>query len=318
MSNNVKVLLVGAGIMAAEYCKVLTALDYEPIIVGRGEEKAAKLEQEIGLSVLRGGIEENIVKIGEIPQYAINAVGVHQLADTTKTLLNYGVKAILVEKPAGINREQIEEIAILAKQKEAKVYVAYNRRFYASTNKALEIIGEDGGVTSFNFEFTEWANKNSKKVNETRFLANSTHVVDLAFFLGGWPVEMSAYVQGELDWHKSGCMYAGAGISDKGVLFSYQANWDAPGRWSVEILTNKHRLYFKPMEKLQVQEKGSVEVKFIEIDDALDIAYKPGLYRQVESFLNEIEDGKKITIEEQLRNMKWYERIEKRQRKMQF
>lgn len=310
MSDNVKVLLVGAGTMAEEYCKVLTALNYEPIIVGRGEEKAEKLEQETGFPVLRGGIEVNIVKMEEIPQYAINAVGVYQLADTTKTLLNHGVKAILVEKPAGINKEQIEEIVALAKQKEAKVYVAYNRRFYASTNKALEIIKEDGGVTSFNFEFTEWAHLNLYNINEKRFLANSTHVVDLAFFLGGCPVEMKSYVRGELDWHKSGCMYAGAGISNKDALFSYQANWDAPGRWSVEILTQKHRLYFKPMEKLQIQEKGSVEVKFIELDDELDTTYKPGLYRQVESFLKELDDGKKITIEEQRMHLKWYEMIE--------
>ena len=310
MSDNVKVLLVGAGVMAEEYCKVLTALNYEPIIVGRGEDKAAKFEKATGLSVLRGGIEENIKKMDKIPEYAIIAAGIFDLADITKTLLNHNIKSILVEKPAGVNRKQIEEITTLAKEKGAKVYVAYNRRFYASTSKALEIIEEDGGVTSFNFEFTEWANISSKKVNEIRFLANSTHVVDLAFFLGGCPVEMSSYVQGELDWHKSGCIYAGAGISDKDALFSYQANWDAPGRWSVEILTNKHRLYFKPMEKLQIQEKGSVEVKLTKLDDSLDIVYKPGLYRQVESFLNKLDDGKKITIEEQLMHMKWYEMIE--------
>ena len=64
------------------------------------------------------------------------------------------------------------------------------------------------------------------------------------------------------------------------------------------------------MEKLQIQEKGSVAVKFIELDDELDITYKPGLYRQVESFLKELDDGKKITIEEQLMHLKWYEMIE--------
>ena len=74
----------------------------------------------------------------------------------------------------------------------------------------------------------------------------------------------------------------------KNALFSYHANWEAPGRWSVEILTPKHRLYFKPMETLQIQEIGSVAVNPVQIDDTLDKEFKPGLYLQVKSFL----DGK--------------------------
>lgn len=314
MSDNVKVLVVGAGMMAKEYCKVLKALKYEPIVVGRGERNAADFEAEMDVSVLRGGIEENISKVNEI-SYAIVAVNIEQLAYTTKVLLNSDMKNILVEKPAGMDSQEIEEISTLAEEKAANVYVAYNRRFYASTQKALEIIREDGGVTSFNFEFTEWGHviektEHPSEVKENWFLANSTHVADLAFFLGGFPKEMNSYVQGELDWHKCGSVYAGAGISDKGVLFSYQANWAAPGRWAVEILTNQHRLYFKPMEKLQIQERGSVAVNPVEIDEELDLLYKPGLYRQTKSFLKEINDGKKITIAEQLEHMWAYEKME--------
>lgn len=315
MSDNVKVLVVGAGTMAKEYCKVLLALHCQPIVVGRGEENAAKFEEEMNIPVLRGGMEKNISKLSELPRCAIVAVGVTELARTTKLLLEHGVKNCLVEKPAGMNRQEMEDVAMLANNKDAKVYVAYNRRFYASTEKALEIIKNDGGVTSFHFEFTEWGHviektAHSSEVKENWFLANSTHVTDLAFFLGGFPKEMHSYVQGELDWHKRGCVYAGAGISERDALFSYQANWAAPGRWSVEILTKEHRLYFKPMEKLLVQEKGSVAVNPIEIDDALDVMYKPGLYRQVESFLQENNDGKKITIQEQLAHMQWYEKID--------
>lgn len=315
MSDNVKVLVVGAGMMAKEYCKVLKALKCEPIVIGRGEENAAKFEEELNVAVLRGGIKENISKIKENIYCAIVAVNIDQLAYTVKILLNFGIKNILVEKPAGMDYQEIEEVNALAQKKTANVYVAYNRRFYASTQRALEIIKEDGGVTSFCFEFTEWGHVikktlHSNEIKEKWFLGNSTHVADLAFFLGGFPKEMSSYVQGELDWHKCGCVYAGAGISDKGALFSYQANWAAPGRWAVEILTSKHRLYFKPMEKLQIQEIGSVAVNLVEIDDELDLLYKPGLYRQTESFLKDINDGKKITIAEQLEHMRVYEKME--------
>lgn len=316
MRENRQVLLVGAGKMAGEYCKVLFALDYEPLVIGRGEENAAKLEQEWKCKVLRGGIDQAIADICPLPDYAIVACSVQELAHATKVLLENGVKQILVEKPAALFRGELEEIETLTREKGANVYVAYNRRFYASTKEARRIIEKDGGVQSFSFEFTEWGHvvKNADfpaEVKENWFLANSSHVVDLAFYLGGFPKEMSCYATGSLDWHKRAAIYAGAGVSDRGALFVYQANWGAPGRWAVEVLTSGHRLYFKPMEKLQIQEQGSVAVNFVELDDRLDIAYKPGLYKQTESFLSAAHDENLLDISGQLAHMRFYEQIEK-------
>ena len=50
--------------------------------------------------------------------------------------------------------------------------------------------------------------------------------------------------------------FSGAGISISGALFSYQANWQSAGRWSVEILTKKNRLILCPLEELKVQKRG--------------------------------------------------------------
>lgn len=316
MNDNQRVLVVGAGNMAKEYCKVLDALRYEPLVIGRGKESAAKLENEMRVNVLRGGIEKNIGEIHNIPEYAVVACSVEELAHSTRVLLENDVKNILVEKPAALYRRDLEEIEALTREKKANVYVAYNRRFYASTEEAQRIIAKDGGVLSFSFEFTEWGHdikktSHSNEVKENWFLANSSHVVDLAFYLGGFPREMSCYIAGSLDWHKRAGIYAGAGVSEQGALFSYQANWGAPGRWAVEVLTAHHRLYFKPMEKLQIQEMGTVAVNFAELDDRLDITYKPGIYKQMESFLNGKPDGKKLSISEQMAHMTFYEKIEK-------
>jgi predicted dehydrogenase len=317
MSNNVEVLIVGAGTMAGEYCKVLNALGYTPTVIGRGEDSAKKFESERNISVVSGGVDKGISLLNHIPKYGIVAVNVEQLAHCTMVLLEHGVKNILVEKPAAMNRKELEQVTNLAIEKNANVYVAYNRHFYASTEKARQIIKEDGGVTSFNFEFTEWGHvieklPNSRELNEEWFLSNSTHVVDLAFFLGGTPKEMSCYIAGKLDWHSRASVYSGAGVSETGALFSYQANWAAPGRWSVEVLTRKHRLYFKPMEQLQIQEIGSINVNQVEIDDELDRLYKPGLYKQTKVFLELDEDDRKLTVFEQLNHMKYYEQMELR------
>lgn len=315
MSDNVKVLIVGAGYMAKEYCKVLQAQNVEPLVVGRGAESAKAFEEEMGVPVIAGGLDRAFESLQELPEMAIVAIDVDQHSEAAIQLLNKGIKRILVEKPAGFNKKEIEEVVKIMEEKEAKIYVAYNRRYYASTDKALKIIEEDGGVTSFNFEFTEWSHvieetNHAPHIKENWFFGNSTHVVDLAFFLGGFPKEISTYVQGELSWYKKASAFAGAGISDKGALFSYQANWAAPGRWGVEVLTPKHRLYLRPMEQLAMQNIGTVKVEAVEIDDELDKQFKPGLYKQTEAFLKDLDDGKRLSLKEQLEHMDYFVDIE--------
>jgi len=286
-----KVYLIGTGYMANEYAKVLQALNIDFTVIGRGKDRAKNFEKEFKKKVCIGGVANWLQNNNyDNKRKVIVAVGMEQLAPVTIELLRKGFKNILVEKPAGLNFEEIKKVADEAKIKNANVFIAYNRRFYASVIKTKEIIEEDGGVTSFNFEFTEWSHEIEKLdkapgVKENWFLANSTHVVDLAFYLGGKPKEISCYTKGGLKWHPKASIYSGAGVSENGALFSYQANWEAPGRWGVEVLTKKHRLILRPLEKLQLQNIGSVQKEFVEIDDELDIRFKPGLYWQTKSFL---------------------------------
>lgn len=300
--------------MGKEYAKVLNSLNMHYSVVCRSFESASKFNEEFGVMPIYGGIKKAIKKIEEKPDAAIVAVNVEFLSSIVCVLLDYGIKKILVEKPAGLNKNEILKIYKTSKTMGAEVYVAYNRRFYSSTEKALEIIKEDGGVSSFNFEFTEWGfqiekTHHSIEVKENWLLANSTHVIDLAFFLGGYPKKMCSFHSGKLNWHNRASKYSGAGVTDKGALFSYQANWDAPGRWAVEILTKDHRIYFKPMEELSIQNKNSVAVEDVEINNQLDLDFKPGLYKQVEAFLFKENDVRLITIEEQLNHMNFYEKI---------
>lgn len=285
----VNIWIIGAGTIAQEYAKVLTALGYHFQMIGRGEEKARQVEETFGYKVIRGGLDNFIESEPELPEAAIVATNLGSLAPNTIALLKYGVKRVLCEKPGFLYPEECEKVAALAKEKGAEVYLAYNRRFFSSVLKAEEIISEDGGVTSFNFEFTEWGHviaKYNKPQDELKnwFYANSSHVVDLAFFLGGEPLQMDCHTSGEISWHKP-ATFVGSGVSDKGALFSYQANWAAPGRWGVELFTAHHRLYLRPMESLQIQNLGSVAINPVEIDDHLDKEFKPGFYLETKAFL---------------------------------
>ena len=306
-----KIWLIGTGPMGQEYVNVLNDLDVEYLVIGRGQESANRFYEKTGVMPISGGLEIFLTSNPNKCSHAIVAVGVEALAQTTMDLLNYGIENILVEKPAGLNMVEIEKVVQLTAEKQSNVFVAYNRRFYASVIKAKEIIELDGGVTSFNFEFTEWAHtieplKKAAGVKENWFLANSTHVVDLAFYLGGKPKRMSTYITGGLSWHPSASIFTGAGVSENGVLFSYQANWESAGRWSVEMLTKEHRLILRPLEKLQIQKRGSVKVDLVEgIDYTLDEKYKPGLYLEVFNFIDNSFDIL-LSLENHSKNLKVY------------
>lgn len=286
---NKKIWIIGAGGIAIEYARVLKALNRDFLVIGRGEESAKKFKEALGIEPILGGLEKFLLTKPEKPSKVINCVRASDLAKTNIVLMKYGVQSIFSEKPCFYPQE-IDIIEESVNKGGTQVFVAYNRRFYASVLKAEEIIKEDGGLLSFNFEFTEWKhifdNFPESKQNELNnlFIGNSSHVVDLAFFIGGEPEKMTCYHNGSVGWHTP-ANFSGAGISKKGALFNYCANWNAPGRWAVELLTAKHRIYLKPMEQLQLQDIASVKVYPVEIDDHLDKEFKPGFYLETKAFL---------------------------------
>jgi predicted dehydrogenase len=307
-------LLVGAGPMAVAYAKVLASLGITPVVVGRGATSAAAFRAETGLPAAEGGLEAWLADPGRPkPARAIVAVGEKWIGTAARALMDHGVRALLVEKPGGLDAADIRSVADRAAARGAEVFVGYNRRFYASVEAARRLAAEDGGITSFSFEFTEWGHviaglEKEPGVKEEWFLANSSHVIDLAFHLGGAPAEMTCYAAGGVGWHPAATVFAGAGRSASGALFSYQANWEAPGRWGVEALTRKRRFILRPLEKLQVQKLGSVAIEPFEIDDGLDQRFKPGLRREVEAFL--AQDGSLLpTIAAQVAQLDWFLKI---------
>jgi len=289
---NNSIWLIGSGPMAIDYCKVLLEMGIKPIVIGRGESSAQKLKEATGIDVIVGGLVNFLSSMPQLPSCAIVAVGVDQLAKVTEQLISYGINRILLEKPGGINSSEILNIANISRIYGVRTVIAYNRRYYASVQKAKQIIEQDGGVTSFFFEFTEWSHiieKLSKPMSimNSWFLANSSHVIDLAFFLGGYPKEIYCKVLGSLTWHPAASCFFGSGISETGAGFSYIANWSAPGRWGLEIMTKSSRLILRPLEQLQIMRLGSIVPEQVLIDDTLDKKFKPGLYREVEAFLKD-------------------------------
>ena len=306
-----KLLLVGAGNMAIDYACVLNHLEQSFDAVCRTQTSADRFFEKTSKTCMTGGLDG----ISDFSEYemAIIATPVLSIFDCVKTLIEKGINYLLIEKPGGIDEEQIVQLHQMASEHNSNVFIAYNRRFYQSVQEAKRIIQEDGGGCTAQFDFTEWSHviEGIDMPNELKknwFLANSTHVVDLAFYLVGKPIEISAYQNGSLSWHKPS-KFSGSGITDKNILFHYGANWESAGRWSLEITTAKRKLIFCPLEELKTQMKGTIEIlPANNIDYSKDQAFKAGIYHQTKSFINREENTLK-SIEEQVHDFKFYNKI---------
>ncbi len=314
--KNKNILLVGSGFMAREYLKVISQMDYNVTIVGRGLKRINALKADYPLVEYYTGGLENFLKDCKLTyDFAINAVSVDQLKASSLQLIEFGIKRLLVEKPGDLTTSGLIEIKTQADLQNAKVYIAYNRRFYTSVIKMLHEIEIDKGAISVHFEFTEWIHTISPEMYckdslEKWIISNSSHVIDTAFFITGLPKVLNVNVQGEneIPWHPSGSVFTGSGIGSKNIPFTYHSNWKAPGRWSVEVLTKNRRFYLKPMEKLYCQLKGSVEIKELQIADQLDQDFKAGLFLQTEAFLKS-DFAKLNSLEDQIETNPFYDKI---------
>ncbi len=107
MNNlNADLWLIGTGLMAKEYARVLNQLGVKFLAIGRGDESARAFEEEFNVTVERGGLQAFLNHTPKLPKKVIVTVGIEALAETTELLLDFGVVDILLEKPGiGYPRE---------------------------------------------------------------------------------------------------------------------------------------------------------------------------------------------------------------------
>jgi len=279
--------------MAIAHGNALNALDVSWTAIGRGETSAAKFEAATGKKPVLGGFAAHLqTRPRQSDVAVIVALPIPELLNATKAFIEAGARRILVEIPGGLTVREIEDAAQLATRTGSQIFVAYNRRFYASVTAARKLIAEDGGVSSFHIDFTELVSRvlgspKDPAILHNWFLANSSHIVDMAFFLCGEPSTLSGIATGTLDWHPPGAIFAGYGRTKNGAIFTWHADWVSAGRWGLDVRTPRRRLIFQPLEALAVQEKSSFAISHYPIADELDRKFKPGLYRQIEAFLSE-------------------------------
>lgn len=304
--------VVGAGFMGQAYAVALSYIGSNFTIIGRGEASAHSFETERGIPVVRGGLSKALGEFAT-PNAAILAVQESFAVEEAIKLMEAGVPRLLLEKPAALTVPDIERLVQCADDTGTMVWVAYNRRFYSSVYHARRLIETDGGLLSANFDFTEFTHvgrdHETDDVTKRHWLiANSSHVIDLAFFLAGEPIELHCHHSGGLDWHPSSSRFAGSGVTSTGVIFSYLADWAAPGRWGIELRTAERKLLLQPLEQLKEMKRGSFDYVPVEIDDDLDIAAKPGLAAMARAFLTG-QTNDLCSLREQVKAIRFYSQM---------
>jgi predicted dehydrogenase len=290
--------------MAALYAPILDHMKLDVTIVATSAMRAEPLAAQYAMRTYTKGLNQALEEL-PLPTAAIVALPVDRLAMAAEALAAAGVPKVLVEKPGCLTAKDLAPVVTTAAGSGSYVAIAYNRRFFASVIEARRRIRAAGQVLSFNFEFCEDATRiaalsTPDHIKENWVLANSSHVIDLAFHLCGRPESWAYETTGSLPWHSRGADFRGTGETDSGARFSYFADWRGPGRWGLEIILPDERLILRPMEKLAIMARGSFEALPVEIDDTLDRQFKPGLYEQVSAFLNQEPGINLLTAAQQL------------------
>lgn len=299
-------LVVGSGptgqahlAAAAELIGIERCATYAP---SRRHEAAIR---QMGVNFLTDSLEQVVAKFS--PSHAVVAVPVESLIQVAEDLISNGVKRILLEKPGSLSANAARRLLAQCKKSQARITLAYNRRYYSSVSQAQQKLESSGEpITSVLCEFTEWPQrvlgaKNLSPLAIARCVTlNSLHALDLAFFPVGLPnLGASTFVSsGSLPWHPSASIFSCAGITTSGALFSCYANWQGPGRFAVEWITASKRYIFKPLEQLIIWDHGSPTPQVPEpLEDSLDEQFKPGFMKQMKDFFSEAPSKYRVSLE---------------------
>jgi predicted dehydrogenase len=293
------VLIIGAGWMARQYALALSRMKIKNVtIISKSKDKVSQLCSEFGFHPFVEGYEKHIPEMKKM-DLTIVATPVHHLLPATMLAAKYGQQNILIEKPGSLYYQEL--ISAARDLKKCRIRVAYNRLFYPNYHKLKQLVKNEGGITSCKFTFTEWVHtidfsKENRDVYSRWGIANSLHVIAMAFGLVGMPKKISALQHGGFDWHPSGSVFVGSGVTESGVPFSYHADWSSAGRWSIEVMTKENAYRLMPLEDLYACKKGSNNWEKVPFDVAFSDV-KHGVAEEVAAMLDDNSDLELVSLE---------------------
>jgi len=273
-----RVAIVGAGYMAQEHARAFSGLPGVELVgvFSRTRASAQQLADEWGFECVASSIHE----LYERTRADLVVVTVRELAmrEIATACFRYPW-TVLLEKPAGYDLADAEAILAASADAAAGVYVALNRRAYASTRAAADFLVCDDGrrlIVVQDQQDIAGALESGQPTEVARnyMFANSIHVIDYFRQFGrGEVVDVIPSVPWTPD---------SPGFVVSTILFSsgdvglYQGVWNGPGPWAVSVTTPDVRLEMRPLESLGVQKRNERRLTAQDADP-IDSEFKPGL-----------------------------------------
>lgn len=278
-----RVAVVGAGYMAREHIRAFQDISGVEVagIQSRTPARAEALAAELKVPAVFGSIEElyrgthaDLVVV-TTPELETNRV--------CRACFEFPW-TLLIEKPAGYDVADAEDIERAAAAKQRRAFVALNRRHYSSTRTVLADLAAQEGprlivVRDQQDPVTALAAGQPPLVVQNWMYANSVHVVDYFTVLARGCVSA---VENVIAWTPHAPRYVAAKVQfDSGDVGLYEAIWDGPGPWAVTVNTPQQRWELRPLEKAVFQARGTRALVPVDVDP-IDERFKAGLRHQAE------------------------------------
>lgn len=275
----INVLLIGCGNIAHHYASFFKREQVKFSIHGRSLNNTVSFASKYAVDSFTCE-ERDEAPVYEEFTHVILAAPIELLSSYVNRLKAFKHLQILCEKPGFLNWSELDSY-----QQCNNLWFAFNRRFYETTKKLKEYL-ELSSFLKIKVEFDEriFQVEQSKKIREVKdrwMLANSSHVIDLAFYLLDYNVDFKKFINGRMggiSWHPSGRFFHSSYLSDN-IQLTFDSSWNGLGGWSVYVATEDSDYELKPLEKLIIQSKtGEFELNEPE-------EFKAGFASMLNSFL---------------------------------
>lgn len=286
MADSVKkIALIGAGYMGQEYAKALRRSSEMRLvgIMSKGGVNAQRIAHEQGIPLVAVTVDELYERtqadgvIVAVPELEAPAV--------IRSVLEYPWAA-LVEKPPGYTPEVARSLLHDAQQKERRVFVALNRRFYAGTAAVLEALPDHPGERTVIIQDQEdqcaaLEAGFPREVVDRLMYANSIHLIDYALLFCRGAIQDVIRISPLRAYEP--CVVQSMVTFSSGDKAIYLGVWQQPGPWSVQVCTPSARFEMRPIEQGGIQKAGQRQLELFPPDER-DSWCKPGIFMLVEEF----------------------------------
>jgi predicted dehydrogenase len=308
-----QVAVVGAGSMAGRHVQAFRALEGVRIagIASRTRSRAEKLAQDAEIPVVADDIDQLYARtradlvVVTVPELSANSAA--------KACFRHDW-AVLLEKPAGYDLADAEDIAAAAAGRTRPTMVGFNRRYYSSVRAAADDLNSRPGERRHIHVQDQQSYAEARRYNhppqvvEKFMYANSIHNIDLIAHLGrGALTEVRAITPWRGEQTEIMLAYVEFDGGDTGL---YEGIWKGPGPWACSVSTPSRRWHLQPLEQARFQNADERTVNTVETDD-LDVRFKAGFYRQADAAVRKTRGGPSdiADLEESLRTMRLIRRM---------